>query len=220
MEFSFSKMKEAILFYKSEGMRVMPLFGVHELCQHPVVFPLKDCNGQCWGKVPRYNNWPDREFDHDHWKPGDNLALVLGRQLDGRWLMGLDIDGIFNIDEHLCLPPTLECTTQRGRHLVYEVPEDTPLGNWNDIFSTRSELLGYRWGYEGAVDIKYCRGAMTSPPSLTKSGTEYQWKEWIRPALLPEEEIRYIIRKRKFYYPHIKRYTKWSLDPNHKNVKP
>lgn len=105
-------------------------------------------------------------------------------------------------------------------HLVYEVPDNSPLGNWNDILSTRSETLGYKWGYHGALDLKYCRGAMTSPPSMTKADSFYTWDKWIEPSFLPHEEILFLIRKRKFAHPNVKRYRRWTDDPSHKGKRP
>ncbi len=220
MIMNFNEMKKAVEFYHSHGFRAMPLFGIHEKCKHTPIKPELDCKGQCWGKVPMFEHWPDKQFTVNDFKEGCNLAIILGKQLDGRWLMGIDVDGQFNIEEFMHLPSTLECVTNRGRHLIFEVNSDEPLGNWNDIFSTRSEITGYRWGYEGAVDIKYCRGAMTSPPSLNKNGSEYTWIEWRTPEFLPTSEINFLIRKRKFSHPNVKRYKKWSLDPIHKGKRP
>lgn len=220
----WQEMKRAVEFYISNGYRVMPLYGVHEKCKHPVVIEdgvKNDCNAQCWGKVPMYEHWPDTDFTVDDFKPGCNIAMIMGKQLDGRWLVGFDIDGDLNLQsEWLNLPPTLTCKTNRGIHLIYEVPEDTPLGNWNDLLSTRNEVLGYRYGYHGALDLKYCRGAMASPPSMTKIGTQYKWEEWREPAILPIEEISYLIRKRKFAHPKVKRFKKWTHDPSHKGKRP
>lgn len=213
--------KEAAQFYIDHGFRPMPIFGVHEGCKHKPYKPELDCRGQCWGKVPKAEHWPDHEvFGPEHFDNNCNLALIMGKQLDGRWFFGLDIDGDLDLTEFLILPETLECKTNRGRHLIFEVPEDTPLGNWNDAFSTRSETLGYRTGYFGALDLKYCRGAFVSPPSKTKVGNQYQWLNWRKPELLPEDEIRYLIRKRRYAFPNVKRYNKWSTDPGHKNKNP
>jgi hypothetical protein len=166
-------------------------------------------------------HWPDKDIFTPHDFPdGCNVALIMGKQLDGRWFVGLDIDGELNIEEFLQLPETLECLTNRGRHLIFEVLPDTPLGNWTDVLLTRSQIFGYKWDYKGALDIKYCRGAMVSPPSLSKSGMRYTWKEWRQPSLLPESEIKYLIRKRNYAHPKVKRYRKWSLDPSHKNKNP
>jgi hypothetical protein len=219
----WQEMKRSVEFYLANGYRVMPLYGVQEGCKHPVVMVdeiKKDCMGQCWGKVPIFEHWPDSDFTVDDFKPGDNIALIMGKQHDGRWLVGLDIDGDLNLDEWMILPKTLTCRTNRGIHLIFEVNEDTPLGNWNDALSTRSELLGYKWGYTGALDIKYCRGAMTSPPSMTKIGTQYKWDEWMHPAILTPDVIDLLIRKRKWSHPKVKRFRKWTLYPTHKGQRP
>jgi hypothetical protein len=213
--------KEAAQFYIEQGFRPMPTFGVQEGCRHRPVKPELDCKGQCWGKVPKIEHWPDHDiFGPEHFDEATNLALIMGKQLDGRWFLGIDVDGDIDLNEFLLLPETLECKTNRGKHLIFEVTPDSPLGNWNDIFSTRSEYLGYRSGYYGAVDIKYCRGAFISPPSKTKVGGFYEWKEWRQPAELPESEILYLIRKRKFSHPKVKRYRKWSDYPSHEGKNP
>jgi hypothetical protein len=214
-------MKEAVNFYISQGFRPMPIFSVEDKCKHRPYKPELDCKGQCWGKVPIVEHWPDHDtFSEKDFPEGCNLSLIMGKQLDSRWFVGLDIDGDLNIEEFLILPSTLECKTRRGRHLVYEVPADTPLGNWQDALGTRSKTAGYRLNYTGALDIKYCRGTMVSPPSKTKDGTLYEWIEWRNPEILPETEIRYLIRKVKFKHPKVKRYSKWSLDPTHFNKNP
>jgi len=215
---SFEQMHKAVNFYIENGFRPMPLFDVAAGCKHRPKIEGLDCQGQCYGKVPIEEHWPDKKgFTSEDFPTGCNLGLIMGQQLDGRWFIGFDIDGILSLDEFLILPPTLECITNRGRHLIYEVTKDSPLGNWNDIFSTRSETLGYRSGYNGALDLKFCRGAMTSPPSRTRVGSEYKWIEWRQPEFLPDSEIKYLIRKRKFAYPHITRYRSWSANPSHKN---
>lgn len=213
-------MKKAAQFYIDKGFRPMPLYGIQDKCRHKPVKPELDCKGQCWGKVPNTEHWPDEEFTTDDFDENTNLALIMGKQLDNRWFVGFDIDGELDLDEFLLLPETLECSTARGKHLIFEVPSDAPLGNWNDIFRTRSVMAGYRTGYKGALDLKYCRGAMASPPSKTKTDSVYEWKKWMEPALLPESEINFLIRKRKFAFPNVERYRKWSLDPLHKGKKP
>lgn len=214
----FENMHKAVEFYVENGFRPMPLHGIEDRCQHRPIKPELDCKGQCWGKVPKQEHWPDKDFfTTDHFPSGCNLALIMGEQLDGRWFAGLDLDGYLDLDKFLELPPTLECITARGRHLIYEVPADTPLGNWNDILSTRSKTAGYRLDYKGALDLKYCRGAMASPPSINKHGKEYEWTEWRRPEMLPASEIAFMIRKRKSAHPNVPRYRTWSANPAHKN---
>jgi len=208
----------------------MPIYGIDQGCKCPIIIPKatdidedtdnkKDCDRQCIGKVPMVEHWPDKEFTEHDFPNGCNLAMIMGKQLDGRWLVGFDIDGTLDLKEWLILPETLECKTGRGYHLVYEVPEDTPFGNWNDMFNTRSDT-GYRLNYTGALDIKYCRGAMVSPPSINKNNIQYVWKTWMKPTILPHEEIIYLIRKRKALKPHIKRYKKWTLNPSHFGKQP
>lgn len=217
---NFTEMHKAVEFYTQQGFRAMPLYGIDEGCKHKPAKAALDCLGQCYGKVPKREHWPDKDlFTPEDFDPGCNLALIMGRQLDGRWFVGFDLDGYLDLDQHLLLPPTLECVTNRGRHLIFEVPPDAPLGNWNDILSTRSEN-GYRLNYSGALDIRYCRGAMASPPSRTKSGGEYGWVEWRQPEMLPESEINFLIRRRKFSHPNVMRYRLWSLNPAHARKKP
>ena len=217
----FGSIHEAVAFYQSNGFRPMPLYGIEDKCQHRPIKPELDCKGQCWGKVPKIEHWPDHDnFTIKDFPEGCNLALIMGEQLDGRWFVGLDVDGQLDLNEFLILPPTLECKTNRGKHLIYEVTPDSALGNWNDILSTRSKIIGYRLNYTGALDIKYCRGAMASPPSSTKTGGQYEWMEWRQPEFLPDSEVNYMKRKRKFSHPNVTRYQKWSQDPTHKGKRP
>lgn len=209
--------KEAVNLYLSYGFRPMPLFGIDQQCKHKPIKPELDCKGQCWGKVPMVEHWPN--VDNFEFPEGCNIALIMGKQRNNKWLVGFDIDGVLDLSEFMFLPPTLECTTNRGKHLIYEVEADSALGNWNDILNLRNET-GYRLNYQGALDIRYCRGAMVSPPSFTKNLTRYEWINFQMPTLLPSSEIIYLKRKRKFQFPHIKRYSKWSLDPLHFNKKP
>lgn len=221
--FDFKHMHEAVDFYIKNGFRPMPQHGVDEGCNHRSTVLDDDCEGQCYGKVPMQRSWADKdEFTKEDFPKGCNLGLIMGKQRDGRWFVGFDVDGELDLSKYLHLPETLECKTNRGRHLIFEVTPDAPLGNWNDVFSTRinNENSEYKFGYKGALDIRYCRGAMTSPPSKTITGDEYEWVKWRQPAFLPDSEVRYLIKKRKFYYPHIKRYAKWSSDPAHKGKRP
>src|ERR1700722_15676131 len=102
---NFAHMHETVEFYQNNGFRVMPLFGIGDKCKHVPIKPELDCRGQCWGKVPMERHWPDKElFRKEDFLPGCNLALIMGEQLDGRWFVGLDIDGEFDIEEFLFLP--------------------------------------------------------------------------------------------------------------------
>lgn len=211
--------QEAAQFYMDTNYRPLPIFGIHEKCKHRPVKPELDCKGQCLGKVPKIEHWPDKQISITDFDTRDNIALIMGKQKDGRWLVGFDIDGELDLSKWFDLPETLECSTNRGRHLIFEVPADTPLGNWNDILNTRSDV-GYRSGYKGALDIKYCRGAMVSPPSTTKTQTILEWKEWRNPAKLPISVINNVINRRKNMFPNVERYRKWSDDPLHNGKNP
>ena len=61
----------------------------------------------------------------------------MGKQFDGRWLVCLDINGDLDLSKYFTLPETLEDRTGRGKHLIFEVPPDCPLGNWVDVLGTR-----------------------------------------------------------------------------------
>ena len=212
----FNSVKEAFAFYNRQGFRCMPVVSIDDSCIHDK----EKCKDQCLGKVPATDHWPDVDFSQQDFNDNHNLALIMGKQLDGRWLVGFDIDGILPIEDFFQLPETLECLTRRGRHLIFEVPPDSPLGNWRDILSTRSKTTGYKHGFQGALDVKYSRGAMVSPPSKSKEGFIYTWKKWMQPSLLPHSEIVFLLRKIKAKHPDIKRYSKWSSDPMHKGKRP
>jgi len=211
--------KEAAQFYIDKGMRPMPIYGIESKCQHKPIKPGFDCKGQCWGKVPIHEHWPDKIFTPDDFDDDCNLALIMGKQTDGRWLLGIDIDGEYDLRPSMFAPDTLECKTNRGKHLIYQVEADMPLGNWADIFGTLAPT-GYKWSQKGSVDLKYARGAMVSPPSLTKTGGTYEWKQWREPAILPQGDISYMIRRRAFFFPKAKRFKKWSFDPKNFGKKP
>ena len=75
-------------------------------------------------------------------------------------------------------------------------------------------------GKPPSLDIKYCRGAVVSPPSKSHKGGRYTWVRFMKPALLPQEVIAYLIKARKKQYPNVTRYRTWSQDPAHKGKKP
>lgn len=212
---------EAAEFYIEHGFRPIPVYEINEGCKHYLETKRgMKCTGRCHGKVPKIADWCDRKISPDDFEDGDNLGLVMGKQSNGRWFVAIDIDGDFDIDKVINLPKTLECPTNRGRHLIFEVPANTPLGNWNDLFSTRSGPGTYKKNFKGAVDLKYCRGVVISPPSITQSGKAYQWDEWIEPAELDHNSIRLLVLHHKKSVPTAKIYNKWSADPSHKNKKP
>lgn len=211
--------KEWAQFYIDHGFRPMPVFSVEDgcKCKNPSSNCIKD---QCFGKVPSISNWPDKQIDINCFDNADNLSLIMGKQDDGRWFLGFDIDGDFSFDGILDLPETLECSTARGRHLIFRVSEDLPLGNWNDIFSTRESSKEYKKGYKGAVDLRYCRGSLVSPPSKTHSGSFYEWNKWMEPTFLDRYETSLLIRLHKKNFPNVETYRTWTSNPTHKGKKP
>ena len=212
-----SDVKEMFAIYTSNGMRSMPIYGIKDGCKHTRI----TCAGHCFGKVPTTEHWPEKpRFKQDDFHDDCNIALIMGKQFDGRWFVGIDIDGGLDLKSHFEYPETLECTTRRGRHLVFEVPPDTPLGNWTNALDTINKKIGYRDGVQAAVDVKYCRGAMVSPPSVSSSGERYRWVRFMKPAMLPAQAIEYLIKKRKKAYPLVPRYRRWSHNPAHKGQKP
>jgi hypothetical protein len=148
------------------------------------------------GKHPKEPKWADRVTGYrtEEFIPGDNIALAMGKQPDGRWLVGLDYDFGASRDVLVSLPPvlamaylpeTLTTRTPHGMHLIYEVPADTYLGNWVDVLHTKRER-----GY--ALDLKYARGALVAGPSWHRDGKQYQTE--IRPiAKLPKHTLAFLL---------------------------
>jgi hypothetical protein len=114
-------------------------------------------------------------FQPHEFPPGCNVALAMGRQPNGDWLLGIDIDGTVDVQRYFgCeLPPTLETTSGRGRHYIYRVRKEADYGNWIDLFSTRCET-GYKPSCAGSVDLRYARGALVVAPSRHRSGAHYK----------------------------------------------
>jgi len=215
-----STLKSWVTTYFDKGYRPIRLYHPEDGCQCLYKNKEESCENQCLGKVPYYDNWPDREFTINDFEERCNVALAMGKQPNGKWLLAIDIDGFLPwwwFDE---IPKTLESTTGRGKHYIFSVPPDSPFGNWTDIFHTRSKVTGYRLDHKGAVDIRYCRGAIVAPPSLHKSNKQYEWKNWIEPAELPELYIRDIINAHIKRRPNVQHYQRWSSNPSHKNKKP
>jgi hypothetical protein len=125
----------------------------------------------------------------------DNVALGMGRQPDGRWLVAIDYDGTPTVPWGE-LPPTMGTTTGRGRHFIFQVRDSEPLGNWIDALGARDKTTGYKPGHSGAVDVRYARGAVVSPPSLHRSGARYVGNG-LPIAPLPERVAAVIYQERR-----------------------
>lgn len=214
------KLLEMVNSYFDKGFRPIPVYHPLEGCQCLYKEKEDNCGDQCLGKVPKDRGWADKLYSPDDFKEKCNVALGMGKQPNGEWLIAIDIDGFLPwwwFDE---MPLTLTSYTGRGIHYIFSVPPDSPFGNWTDIFHTRSKLTGYRLDHKGAIDIRYCRGAIIAPPSLHKYGRLYRWDRFITPTKLPEVYIRDIINAHAKRRPNVKRYYKWSSWPEHKNKNP
>jgi hypothetical protein len=167
--------RESAELYLSRGLRPIPLWGVKRC---PAGTDEKDK-----GKVPRVATWADR---HTTFKPheflsDDNIALALGMQPNGKWLVGLDFDEEGAQNRLFPFPETMITKTPRGWHLYYEVRPYTYLGNWVKV--------------GGIVDVKYVRGALVAAPSSTMAGA---YETLIRPiAMLPPEVLNWIYAERR-----------------------
>lgn len=212
--------KEWVQFYLDNNLRPIPVYGIKEGCTCEESYKEK-CMGQCVGKRPKFKNWADKDlfcvndFNHE-----DNVALAMGKQPDGKWLLGIDIDGEIPHSMIYFLPETVTQKSGRGFHLIYEVTPNTNLGNWKDIFLTRDKTTGKKSLVYGACDLRYARGALIVAPSIHRSGTPYIFTKWQQPTFLESWMVKAITKKYLNYYDHIKRYPQWSMNPEHKNKKP
>ena len=215
---------QAVEFYKEDDYRPIPIFSAEDGCKCSKRRTLRssneNCANQCPGKVPIDFDWFDKVAESKDFNEKNNIALMMGRQKSGKWLVAFDVDGDLDISDYFDLPETLEQKTPRGKHLIFEVPQNSALGNWNDLLMTRDKKTGYKKGFAGALDIKYARGAFIVAPSIHKSGKQYQWVNYRDPAILPHDIIFKMIRLRKKAYPKVRRYTRWSASPLNKNKKP
>lgn len=164
--------RDAVKAYLAQGLRPIPVYPPSAGCRCERAHP--DNPTQCLGKVPRDRSWADRlaPFAPEDFAPDDNVALAMGRQPDGRWLVGIDYDGAPTVPWGE-LPLTLTTTSGRGKHLIYRAPDAAPLGNWVDVLGARDKATGYKPGHAGAVDLRYARGAVVAAPSLHRSGVRY-----------------------------------------------
>src|SRR5688572_464759 len=85
-------------------------------------------------------------------------------------------------------PQTLAAASPRGTHMVFTVPEFTPLGNWTDVLQTKK--------HQGAaLDLRYARGRIVVEPSVGATGA-YRWINRCEPAPLPPEVTGDILARR------------------------
>jgi Bifunctional DNA primase/polymerase, N-terminal len=189
----FSTVQEAAAAYIKRGFRVVPLYGLDPiaggcLCGSNL------CKERDWGKhePPETDGqWKEgRIFTVDDFKGVlPNIAIAMGPWRAGRWLVALDLDGTDNVAEFFpSMPPTLTQRSPRGTHLIYTVPEFTPLGNYVDVFKTK------RAGF--SLDLRYARGRLVVAPSKGAAG-DYAWVDWRAPAPLPNHALAAILAQRR-----------------------
>jgi hypothetical protein len=154
-----SERREAALYYASLGLPVFPcaIRGKAPLTRHGV----KDASSH------REHVW--QWWQHQPWA---NVAVAAGPA--SGWLV-VDLDGPEGLAswERLCdrhgQAATLEQTTGRGRHLVFEHPAGVELGN-------SAGRLGR------GIDTRASGGYVIVPPSVHPSGRRYRW---VRPDEYP-----------------------------------
>lgn len=209
-----------IRHYVDRGMRPIPVYPPSYGCRCKA--PTKRCmSGTCHGKTPMIEHWADRDPASIVAKryPDDvNVALAMGQQPNGKWLVAIDIDGMIMDPSAFLgpLPPTLQAYTGGGTHLIYSVPANVPFGNWNALVTMPT----------GSIDLKYCRGAVVAPPSIHRNGSHYQWIESAHgqlaqssmrdPVPLPTPVITRLIDLHRIAYPNARRYDRWSDHPDHR----
>lgn len=206
----FKNAREAAVAYIQRGFRVVPLYGVDPvaggcMCGSPL------CKERDWGKHERPEtdgSWKNegRVFSPAEFGDLDNIALVMGPWKEGRWLVALDLDGTDSVAEFFpAMPPTLTQKSPRGRHLLYTVPEFTPLGNYVDVFKTK------RAGF--SLDLRYARGRLVVAPSRGATGN-YEWLDWRAPVPLPNHALATILHQRRSQkLPVAERWERGSKDP-------
>jgi hypothetical protein len=185
----FASVAEAVAFYCSVGMRPLPMFGVTgDRCNCGL--PEGECRPGKHATPEVESTWKEgAEFGPGDFTERDNIAVALGPWGGSDdWLVCLDLDGPFPVEQYIELPTTLEQKSPRGRHLFFTVPAFAPLGNWVDCFLTK-----YTEG--SALDIRYARGRINVAPSRTLHGG-YEWAEFREPAPLPQAAIDVILGRR------------------------
>jgi hypothetical protein len=104
---------------------------------------------------------------------------------------------------------TLTTKTGRGEHRIFSVNPREALGNFVDVFATRSKTSGYKPGHAGALDLRYARGAVVAPPSLHRSGVRYESND--EPIVqLPWQALRRIFQERE--RRGLKNQLRWERD--------
>ena len=167
--------------YAEQGFRPVPLYGVAPdgrcLCGST------ECKPRDAGKhePPETDGlWKDGvgsplSVFHD----GMNIALAMGPQPSGVWLVALDADGPWDWSRLGPLPRTWTAKSPRGEHRLFRVPAFEPLGNWVDCFNEKPGP---------SLDLRYARGRIVVAPSRGAYGV-YRWVDDTPPAELPRTAL-------------------------------
>lgn len=181
--------------YIARGFRPIPMWGVTPdgdcLCGGTLPDG-KPCRPGKHSPEPIETEWKETRYRPEDFSEGQNVALAMGPWKPDLWLVCFDFDGLppdFEGTPFFSLPPTLTQLSPRGRHLFFTVPEREPLGNYTDVFKTKSE--------DGvALDLRYARGRINVAPSRNPWGG-YRWQNWQEPALCPREVLERIYDHRR-----------------------
>lgn len=180
--------REAVREYLRLGWRPMPINGMRNgrcSCGDAA------CKERDWGKhaVTKGDEDTAKEghvFVESNFDGDVNVALMMGMQRLGPWLVALDADGPFDWARLGPLPPTRTQKTPRGEHRIFSVPDFCPLGNWVKALESPCAQL----------DLRYARGRIVVAPSRNAFG-EYRWIDLRMPAPLPQTAIDVILRERR-----------------------
>jgi hypothetical protein len=187
----------AVKDYLTKGYRVVPLYGVSPdgvcLCGHSSCKPRDAGKHEPPDTNGKWKADPPEIFDDRSFSSFDNVALAMGPWRQGKWLTAIDLDGMGSSFDEIGvlarlgpLPQTLTAKSPRGLHMVYWVPEFTPLGNWVDVFQTKPGA---------SVDIRYARGRIVVAPSRGATGS-YYWIDDREPVQLPQQAIDAVLHER------------------------
>lgn len=185
---------EAIAAYLARDFRVVPLYGIDP--------HTNECRCGAYGCRRPGKHEPTeiedqyrdgRLFGPEDFTPESNIAIAMGPWREGRWLLGVDLDGTDNVQDFfgVTMPATLMTKSPKGLHLIYTVPAYAPYGNWVDCFQTKH--AGF------ALDLRYARGRLNVHPSVGLLGEQampYQWLDWRAPAPFPDAAAQSIFAMR------------------------
>lgn len=186
---AISQALEAVTAYREKGIHTFPLS--------------RD-------KIPLVTEWNDHDFSlEQHRVDGfSGIGTCPGRWADN--VMVFDIDGAKGreswakcVEKYGPLPDTYTVTTGRvdgGTHLYYKVPDGLYVKSTASKFTKK-------------VDLRGTRGQAVLPPTVHRSGKQYQWHWAGNPVdmvdpdkipLLPEAWVKALIDTDNAYFPGLR----------------